>query len=68
MNRSVVALEKHFGNTGCTAKIAVNLKRWMGIKKVRISSSTWSSIGLNSRRQLIHNQFIRMIPVQQPGP
>lgn len=67
MDSSVMALNEHFGNTGRTAKVTVNLKRRVCIEQVRISA-TVLSLFIGSGVQLFGYQFIGMVTIEQTRP
>src|SRR4051794_16436290 len=66
MQRAIGTLHEHFGNSRSATKIAINLKRCMGIKKVVIGSASTRVSAY--RRKLILNKFVGMVSIQHPGP
>ena len=56
MDSTVMALNQHFGNTGSTAKVTVNLERRVGIEQVWIGA-TILPLFVSGGVKLVCNQF-----------
>lgn len=61
-----MALKKHFYKAGCRAEVSVNLKGWMSIEEVRISTTRTTCCRIAITHDFT-DHFIGMISIQQTG-
>ena len=73
MDRAILTLQQHFGNTGRAAKIPVDLEGWTNIEQVGISSAIFVVpppvlIGRFNQMNLVGQLVIGMVSILETGP
>ena len=72
VHRLSIALHQHLAYTCCASEVAINLERWMGIKKVRVGATTAVLAILVSLRTHVGEQLavylVGFVGTVQSGP
>src|SRR5690606_2348787 len=70
VNVTLMTLYQHLRNTGCIAKVSINLKRRMGIEKIQVETTLLTIahvVRIHWCEQQL-NQTMGMIAIAQPRP
>ena len=68
LHLTIVALQKHLGDAGSAAEVAVDLERRMCTKKIGVGAGTMAAVILNGRLQQLFQEIISMVAIAQSGP